>query len=631
MQVKSESGLDPVLPSHNLHAPVIQVEAASLPVASLLPVAVIVPVIVADVIVDSAETFVTSLPQILKDRDFERLVSGIQTFAHNEAVLCAALCQLTDFLNKLSNVDLNKLSNTGDPTFINILVALMQGNPQSVQIQKSGLTILTYMCCSLGAAFPSHLTIPVATISLQNMAAHPKNMYLQRIACASLNNLSKQVHNDAILDTICNAGGFDLVELVLAFSRTVCLTLQQAPSFGLLGDHFVKNLVPSGGGNDNSEGTLCFIYQLLFRFAGNWTASPHVVAGQQGGIEDGIIRTMRAYPNFATVQERGCVALGRLANRNIAQFNQSNMQCISTVLQILQTTTVTNQAQAVACRTLQRFIGVENITMAATANINKKMQSNMGDTGVIPLLLRGIKYHYDLNNSKTDMLDYIQSYVNLLVALVVENADNCRRVFNADGVTLLVALVVSRRQKNISQLETSCVQALCYIFIYAKGLHADVYRNMLLSAGVAKSCPTTNSSNKKKGISSAIDAVITTASKSALPGVVLEACLRMLGVCAEVPGNQDSVGVPGKTLALKILKPNQRVVQKNVSVNAGAMHLLATLTEQGAFTNEADVKLIASLTLFAPESNHQPYKDAFAKLRNNIMRSRLNGPQSAST
>jgi len=79
-----------------------------------------------------------------------------------------------------------------------------------------------------------------------------------------------------------------------------------------------------------------------------------------------------------------------------------------------------------------------------------------------------------------------------------------------------------------------CVQALCYIFTYAKALHADVYGSMLLSASFAKSCPTTNMANKKEGVSSAIDVVIVAASKSAVPGVVLYACLYILSACAEV-------------------------------------------------------------------------------------------------
>jgi len=45
----------------------------------------------------------------------------------------------------------------------------------------------------------------------------------------------------------------------------------------------------------------------------------------------------------------------------------------------------------------------------------------------------------------------------------------------------------------------------------------------------------------------------------------------MLSACAEVPRKQDRVGVAGKTLAVKILKPNQRVVLENLSVFAQAM------------------------------------------------------------
>ena len=43
--------------------------------------------------------------------------------------------------------------------------------------------------------------------------------------------------------------------------------------------------------------------------------------------------------------------------------------------------------------------------------------------------------------------------------------------------------------------------------------------------------------------------------------------------------------MPSKTLTVKILKHNERVVQENLSVITQAMHLLAILTEQGAFTD----------------------------------------------
>jgi len=101
------------------------------------------------------------------------------------------------------------------------------------------------------------------------------------------------------------------------------------------------------------------------------------------------------------------------------------------------------------------------------------------------------------------MLEHFQNYINPLVALLVDNPENCRRVYDAEGVTLLVAVLVSRRQMNISQLEISCAQALCYIFTCAKTLNADNHGSMLLSAGVAKICRTTNLANKKKGISCA--------------------------------------------------------------------------------------------------------------------------------
>jgi len=48
------------------------------------------------------------------------------------------------------------------------------------------------------------------------------------------------------------------------------------------------------------------------------------------------------------------------------------------------------------------------------------------------------------------MLDHLQNCINLLVALLVGNTNNCWRAYNAEGATLLVAVLVSRRQKNIS-------------------------------------------------------------------------------------------------------------------------------------------------------------------------------------
>jgi len=334
----------------------------------------------------------SSIPDILKVKDYERLVSGIQTISHNDGVLCDAIDQLSRSMSTSTRVDLNQLSKTGDPTFIDILAALMQGNLLSVPIQEGGTRVLSRMCCSLRADFPSHLTIPVATILLRNMDAYPKAMYIQCMACLAFNNLSKQPHNEAILDTMCNAGGFDLVELVLAFSRTGCLTIHEASIVGINGTHgthFLKKLLPLVGAPENAEGTLGFIFEFLTRFAGNWSASPRVVAAQQGGIEDGIIRRLSQLCNSAGTW---VCRPGSSRCSNVAQFNQTNIECISTVLQIMQTTPLTNNVHSVVCRTLQSFIGGGYVTRLEPQNINKRMQSNMGDTGVIPLVLRGIKY-----------------------------------------------------------------------------------------------------------------------------------------------------------------------------------------------------------------------------------------------
>ena len=622
MQVKSEPDPDVVLPSNVAHTSGgVKMEAAAvpitapLPIVAPLPIAVIVPVLAPGIIIDSAAGFVSCLPDILKAKDFERLVSGIKIFAHKADVLDATLNQLAYYQHNLTNADKQKLSKTGVPYFIDTLVALVQGNPQLRQIQRNGLVILTCMCLSPETDFVSHLRIPIATMALRNMAVYPKDMYIQKTACVALDLICQQIQDAEVLASITTAGGFDLVELLLAFSRTVCLTPIEAAVFGLNDNHFLKSLVSQKG--QNSTGTLCTIFSLLARFAGNWTAAPEQeqVATPTSGIEDGIVRIMRAFANIPTLQERGCVVLGRLANRNITRFNQTDMKCLCTVLRIMQTASLTNTVHDVVCHTLQSFIGVENITTAETADINKKMQCNMGYTGVIPLVLRGIKFHYDLNNSKSNMLDHLQCHINLLVALVVGNAENCRRVYSADGVTLLVAVLVSRRQKNISQIETSCIQALCYIFTHTKTLHADVYSSLLVSAGIVKHCRTTNPANRKKPASSAIDAVVTTMSKSAVPGVVRHACLCMLSACAQDPKRLDSLGVVCKTVAVKILKPNQRVVEKNVSVIAEAMRLLAILTERGTFINDAEVRLIASLTPFPAEANHQVYMDALTKLR----------------
>lgn len=628
MQVKSEPDPDVVLPSNVAHTSGgVKMEEAAVPIAAPLPIvaplsivaplpiAVIVPVLAPAIIIDSAAEFVSCLPDILKAKDFESLVSGIKKFAHNTDVLRSTLNLIAFYQHDFIKDDINKLSKTGNPYFIDSLVALVQGNPQVCQIQRHGMVILTYMCHSLQTDIVSKLRIPITTMALRNMSLYPKDMYIQRIACCALGFFCQQTQDAQVLDSISTAGGFDLVELVLAFSRTICLTSSEAAVFGLKNDHFLKNLVPQKGETNDSTGTLCRIFSLLARFAGNWTVAPEQVATPNTGIEGGIVRIMRACPNIPTLQERGCVVLGRLANRNNARFNQTDMNCVCTVLRIMQTASLTNTVHDVVCHTLQSFIGVETITTAETADINKNMQCNMGDSGVIPLVLRGIKFHYDLNNTKSNMLDHLQCHINLLVALVVGNAENCRRVYSADGVALLVAVLVSRRQKNISQIETSCIQALCYIFTHSKTLHADVYSSMLVSAYIVKHCRTTNPANKKKPASSVFDAVVTTMSKSAVPGVVLHACLCMLSACAQDPKRLDSLSVVCKTVAVNILKPNQRVVQRNVSVNAEAMHLLAILTERDTFINDAEVRLIASLTPFPAEANDQVYMDALTKLR----------------
>lgn len=538
MQVQAEYGKHTLLPIPVVAVPVMQAGEASAAAAT----GTVCGAIACDQII-SAEAFIIALPKIIKLREFEILVRSLQKFGQDEEVLCRALGQIAVCTESLSATDLNKLAHTAESTFTEILVALVRDRRLSVPIQKSGLAIVSYMCSCLGAAFPPHLIIPVAALCLENMAGHPGDMYLQRIACATLNNLSKQDLDVANIGAMRTAGGFDLVHLVLAFCSTVCLTESEALGFGVVGHHFVRNLVHSRQQSVNAQGTLCFLYELLCRFAGTWMAPQRVGADRHTGIEDGIVRTMRAFPNYVSVQERGCAALGRLARHNVAQFNQSSLACISTVLQIMQTTGLWNAAHGVACRTLHSFLGVHDVATTEMTNINKHMQNILGETGAIPLVLRNIKYHYEMTRAKSAVGNLLQDHIHLLAALVTANADNCRRVYLANGVTLLVAVVVSFRTKRISQIEISCVQALCSIFKYAETLHADVYMDMRLSACEAKKCPSTNPSNQKKKSFSALDVVTTAAHKRGIPVMLLAACSCMVASCSEVLQHQAAVAV----------------------------------------------------------------------------------------
>ena len=215
MQVKSESDVDPVLPSNVVHTSVIKMEAASLPaaahlpvapvpvaaslavaaflpVAALLPAAAIVPVIAPDVIMASAEEFVSSLTDFLKAKDFDRLVSGTQSFAQNKEVHGTTLMRLSQSRNLQCKTD---VVETADSTFVSMIFTLMQANSLSVIIQQVGLIILNFIFCFLGEDFPPDLTIPVATIALKKMAAHPNQMYIQRFGCATLKHISKLPRN----------------------------------------------------------------------------------------------------------------------------------------------------------------------------------------------------------------------------------------------------------------------------------------------------------------------------------------------------------------------------------------------------------------------------------------------------
>jgi len=244
------------------------------------------------------------------------------------------------------------------------------------------------------------------------------------------------------------------------------------------------------------------------------------------------------------------------------------------------------------------------------------MQEAIGDTSAIPLVLCALKRHYDVNNSKCNTVCHIEELVALLVVLTDKHPNNCRRLYNAKGVTLLMGITLARRTKPISRIKTLLVQVLCNVFTQTDGL--DIHKQVIARAGVARVCASSNLVNQKRPMISPINLVIATASKKNVPQYLHTLRLSMLVNCEELPLNRARIGTPGMFLAVSMYMHG--------TVRLPTL-LLALLTEGGDFTQErvrniADRDLKQVLQVCNPSNlslaKDNVYQQALARLRQNV-------------
>jgi len=296
----------------------------------------------------------------------------------------------------------------------------------------------------------------------------------------------------------------------------------------------------------------------------------------------------------------------------MAHFNHKERPYIAAVLNVMQIMPQTHEAEDTACRTLTSFM-----TDKTTGFYDTAMQEAIGDASAIPLVLCALKRHYDVNNSKCNTVCHVEELVALLVALTDKHPNNCRRLYNAEGVTLLMGIALARRTKPISRIETLLVQALCNVFTQTDGL--DIHKQVLARAGVTRVCASSNLVNQKRPMISPINLVIATASKKNVPQYLYTLCLSMLVACAELPLNRARIGTPGMFLAVSMYMHG--------TVRLPTI-LLALLTEGGDFTQEPGVRKIADrdpkqvLQVCNPSNlslaKDDVYQQALARLRQNV-------------
>jgi hypothetical protein len=573
----------------------------------------------------SKDMFKAAFTDLIIQRKFDRILNGMQKFADDADLLTQVMSKLTDWTTFYSsNGDvLAEFKQALDSTAGTVVVDLLRAHTDKPKLQEHGLSILCTFSTNTKSVFPLQnfpleLIVPYCVAALRAMSALPGHEMIdvQRMACKllylvcalpeMLRTCPQSESKDAFIDVLLTIEGYDIVLSVLIFLQNIQGNYRQLQTSSVAVKINEKTQI------SQQHTDIARTYDFFLRWGKKWKCPADKVAIFEDGIDSGIIRIMNSFPNSVSVQMRSCITLTQLAELNMAHFNHKERPYIAAVLNLMQIMPQTHEAEDTACRTLTSFMQDKTTGFCDTA-----MQKAIGDASAIPLVLCALKRHYDVNNSKCHTVCHVEELVALLVALTDKHPNNCWRLYNAEGVTLLMGIALARRTKPISKIETLLVQALCNVFTQTDGL--DIHKQILARAGVTRVCASSNLVNQKRPMISPINLVIATASKKNVPQYLYTLCLSMLVACAELPLNRARIWTPGMFLAVSMYMHG--------TVRLPTL-LLALLTEGGDFTQEQGVRKIADrdpkqvLQVCNPSNlslaKDNVYQQALARLRQNV-------------
>jgi len=567
----------------------------------------------ADAAADEASALTHTLKNIVDGcilaRQYDKLVATLRMHSADVAFVQHTFRILRTWTETKHNIpaasDVDDMLQAAPSSTIAVLGEVMKNHLRNADIQINGFFVLSFFALHYGDKFPAEHIVPLCTVALQAMSMcvvdsgidtrRLSRMHsVQKGALKLLNVVSSQDANQGSIDDMRNAGGYDLVLLVLQ-----CLKKVHSLHAGM--DPLqLGNTTQTRVADTLDNIFLC--YELLGRFSSKWLCPSDRLVGVDDEMYLCVTDTMNAFPHCVQIQTRGCLVLTQLAILNLNGLNRNEMPHIMCALNLLQNQSVSDCDQFAGSRALLKFVEED----CGKQLYNREAQDIMGATGAVPVLLNRLKRMYDTNNNTAKHAEYLVGILDVLNSITIRHHKNCELLYLADGVTLITAVISARRIQKVNSVEIAGVRVLCHMlermFCYNKELKDAMY----IRARTVQICPSKNLMLHEKAHFHPISIIMTTAMKKTVPALVINDCLDALCACAQSTANRAVIGSTGVALAVTLDK---------AGYTGGAIVLLSRLTYQGAFADDRSVIKLATRKTIPQDVR---WNDALLQLKRNL-------------
>ena len=573
----------------------------------------------------TADTLNQHADKLILERQYTKFVSLLQSNATNVAFVQHAYHILRTWCDTKERIpvdsdtrDIYKILTSPPQNTIFVLLYVMKQNQLNIQIQRNGIVILSFFAVHFGERFHAKYIVPFCTVALEAMSMcvvdSDKSMIrrggiqtLQHNAVKLLNIVSSLDANLSHHDEMRNAGQYDLVLLVLRCLKKIHFFHAQM--------HGVQPRDTTQTRVATTLDSIFVCFELLGRFSSKWICPPAPTVGVDDEMYLCVTDAMNAFPNCVKMQTRGCVVLMQLATLNLKGLNRDEMPHIICALNFVQNQSFDNYDQLMGTRALLKFVEED----CDKQLYHKEAQDIMGATGAMPILLNRLKRLYDTNNNTAVHAEYLVGFLDVLKSITHLHHKNCELLYLADGVTLIVAVVSVRRIQKANSVEIAGVRVLCHMMERMYCYETKLKDAMYIRARTVLICHSNNSFLHDQAHYHPISIIMATAVKKPVPALVINECLDALCSCAESAANRDVIGLTGVALAVALDK---------AGYTRGATILLAHLTHNGAFADDAAVRNIATRTnlpkkstlagITFPASQNIKWRKALLLLRLNL-------------